>query len=168
MPTAQQITNRAFSLIGVKRAGLDPSTDDTDDAIVVMNAIFEEMQASGITFGAHQAISAADETHVPGWAQEYVSHLVGLRLSPDYDATPGAAFAASLKMSKNAVLKKTIHLGDTLLPSTMPLGAGNRSHGRQYRNFFADPGYNDLTDDQGNSLQTETGCVLFLTTTEDC
>lgn len=168
MPTAQQITDRALALIEVKTAGIAPTDAETSDAIRVMNAIIAEWQASGLNVGGTQAVVAGDETFVSDWAQEALSYTVGARIAPEYGKALSALFQIERTAAMDVVTQRGVSLPEAQFPTTMPVGAGNRWGGLLSPAFFVDAGSHDLTDERGNSLQTERGCILFLDTIEEC
>lgn len=168
MPTAQDITDNALSKIGVKRGGIAPSADETADAIKVMNSVLAEWQAKGIHVRGSQASAATDETFVPDWAEEALAYKVGFKMAPSFDANISQVFAIGMSEAMDAVINRGVVIGEAQLPTTFPVGAGNRWGQFVSPTFFRDRFFNALTDEQGNPLQTERGCILVLSTREDC
>ncbi len=150
MRTALQIINRAAAKIGVKRAGVDLTDDEINDAIDELNDMMLEIDAAGTALNYTIVSSKTDLITTPDWTYGAMSSQLGIRIAPEYEVSVSGELATQANESWKIVLKRTEELNSVNFPTTMPIGAGNEywDNERFYTNEYAD----DLQTASGGTL----------------
>lgn len=147
---AIDIINRAMSKIGVKRPGIPLEDDDISDAIAELNDMMTEIDASGTKLGYTIVSFQDDDITTPDWSYGAIRANLAIRLAPDYDTVVSPALAQQAAESWKIVLKRTVEIGETNFPDTLPVGQGNEYW--NYQRFFVDEYRNDLMTGSGGTL----------------
>lgn len=150
MKTAIDIINRATSKIGVKRAGVDLTDDEINDAISELNNMMVEVDAGGTKLGYTIVSAPTDSITTPDWTYGAMESNLAVRLAPEYEIIISQALATQAHETWKIVLKRTVEIGSTVFPDTMPIGSGNEYW--NYQRFFVDTYRNDLETGAGGTL----------------
>jgi len=158
MPLASEFINKAYSLIGVKPAGVSLTTDEIATGIESLNDMLSEWTATGINIGYTKVSAATGETSLPDWAVRAVKYELAAALAPEFGRVLSPAFADIGTLAKAAVIQKTTEVPEMGFPGTLPKGAGNTSsHYDGSSPFFTDESSGDLVSNGDGVLLTDEG-----------
>jgi len=159
MTTANEVVNRAMSLIGAKVAGQDLTDDEYSDSIEVMNDLMSELSSQGVNIGYQKCSVKTDDTLLPDWSVAAIKANLATRLAPEYARVipPGLAVFATSSMN-NLITRELGEISDQY-PDTLPLGIENNRFS-SISNYFSDSTLDDLESGVGISLETEEGTVI--------
>ena len=98
MTTVADITKRSLRLLGVLDATESPLAEDSNAAIMAMNAMLQRWETGGLALAWQPAANPSDELPTPTDYDECIAYNLAVRLAPEYavQLDPGViAFAAS-------------------------------------------------------------------------
>ena len=136
-------------------------TNDTNLAtgLSVLNDMMIEWGEGSIRIGYLNPFSINDETGIPDWAISAVKYNLAIRLAPYVEKQASQEAIAVARESLKAVKRKTIKPIETLFPSTLPMGAGNRN-GAFSRRFYGNPSANDLLADENYAINNNENEII--------
>lgn len=85
MATGLDLIYRAMRLIRVKQTGQTPASEETDDALGVLNALLAELYGSDIKVPDY-AVTLAGTLNMDDADREAMAYLLALRIAPEYPA----------------------------------------------------------------------------------
>ncbi len=138
MPSKRQIVGKAYAELGIGNWEFDLQPDEIQDAIGRLDSMMAAWSSQGIRVGYNGTSDDPDEdTGLPDVAVEAVRTNLALRIAPQLGKTvsPDTRVVAAESLSYLTAYFMTIP--QRQLPSTLPIGAGNRYYGSAgQRNFF--------------------------------
>lgn len=164
MWTKGQLVAKAFGELALAGFVFDISPEETQDAISTMEAMLAEWETPGIRLG--YAFSPDPETIDPGQASgipDGAARTVYLNLAVSLAAAYGKQLQASTVRAAGqgyqTLLGRAVREAATTqqqMPSTLPVGAGNRWRTRVTYPFFPKPSDDPLPVSSGDmSIQPE-------------
>jgi len=143
--TKRQFINAALEEIGLASYVFDIQPEELESALRRLDAMMADWNVRGIRIGyplsSITSSSVAQETSVPDSANEAIISNLGMRLAPSY----GAIVPREVKISaKNGLMTLLTRAGVTQpqekqLPSSLPVGAGNKPWRYSGDNFMPEP-----------------------------
>ncbi len=130
---------------------------DSNYVIRYMNRFMAELDIRGISFGYTIITSPEDDLTVPDGIINGIIFNVALRIANSYDIPVSPSLAASAASSMDTMRIFTIKVGESAMPSILPIGSGNEGN----RIFTGDHFFHG----QPQTIDTETS-VPILTETE--
>lgn len=91
MTTVSDITRRALRLINAIDANEAPEAEDSDTAILALNAMCRRWEANGMAMGWNDVANPSDTLPSPPEADEAIAYNLALRLAPEYQTQPSSA-----------------------------------------------------------------------------
>lgn len=88
MTTVADITKRALRLLGVLDATESPLAEDSNAAIMAMNAMLQRWEAGGLALSWQPVANPSDELPTPLECDEAICYNLALRLAPEYQIAP--------------------------------------------------------------------------------
>lgn len=129
--TKRQYIMQAFDEIGLSSYAFSMTPDQVMSAARKLDAMMASWNAMGIRV-SWPIPSSPDNTNiddvlsVPDAANEAIFLQLALRLAPSYGKSVSVETKASARAAYDAMLAKYIVAYEMTLPSTMPVGAGNK------------------------------------------
>ncbi len=126
MATKLQVVQRALGKIGLGTYVFDPSPEQLAAALDQLNDMAAEMDGVGLRKGYNFGTEISAESGLFDTAVGPYSTLLAIRLAPDYgkQLAPSLAIAGKAAMSSLMIANNVIP--PMLIPSTLPIGTGNR------------------------------------------
>ena len=144
--TKRQFITGAFEEIGLADYVFDLQPEQLQSALRRLDSMMMEWNAQGIRLGYPIASSPQDsdldtETNTPDSAWEAVITNLAIRIAPGYGKTVSPDTKVSAKGAYNILLQRATYPLEQQLPSTMPIGQGNKPWrwDNPYVNRPADP-----------------------------
>lgn len=130
--TKRQFVTAAFEEVGLAAYVFDLTPEQLQSALRRLDSMMAQWNYKGIRIGYPIPGSPEDsdidtETAVPDSANDAILTNLALRIAPSYGKTPSIDTKASAKMGYDLLLSLAAMPMEMQMPSTMPLGAGNRS-----------------------------------------
>lgn len=94
MSTVSDITARALRLLSVVDANESLEAEDSNTAILALNAMCRRWEANGMAMGWSDVSNPSDTMPNPPEADEAIAYNLALRLAPEYNAQPSGAVIA--------------------------------------------------------------------------
>lgn len=94
MSTVSDITRRALRLINVLDSNESPESQQSDDAIMALNAMMTRWEADGRAMGWSDVANPSDTMPTPPEADQAIAANLAVLLSPEYDAAPSPILVA--------------------------------------------------------------------------
>lgn len=132
--TKQQLIDEAFSELALQGYIFNVGPDEQTSALRRLDSMMAMWNGKGIRLGYPIPSSADNSTldqdsNVPDWANEAVFLNLAIRLCGGFGKLPPAATMATAKEAYAVVMQRMAMPQQTQMPSTMPIGAGNRRWG---------------------------------------
>jgi hypothetical protein len=127
----RQFCEAAFEEIGIASYVFDLSPEALESCMRRLDAMMAEWNAKGIRLG-YPIPGSPDEsdldepTGVPDSANEAIITSLGVRIAPSYGKAVSPDTKLTAKAGYNTLLARATYPPEMQLPSTMPLGAGNK------------------------------------------
>ena len=144
--TKRQFITGAFEEIGLADYVFDLQPEQLQSALRRLDSMMMEWNAQGIRLGYPIASSPQDsdldtETNTPDSAWEAVITNLAIRIAPGYGKAVSPDTKVSAKGAYNILLQRATYPLEQQLPSTMPIGQGNKPWrwDNPYVNRPADP-----------------------------
>lgn len=144
--TKRQFVTGAFEEIGLADYVFDLQPEQLQSAVRRLDSMMMEWNAQGIRLGYPIASSPQDsdldtETNTPDSAWEAVITNLAIRIAPGYGKAVSPDTKVSAKGAYNILLQRATYPLEQQLPSTMPIGQGNKPWrwDNPYVNRPADP-----------------------------
>ena len=144
--TKRQFITGAFEEIGLADYVFDLQPEQLQSALRRLDSMMMEWNAQGIRLGYPIASSPQDsdldtETNTPDSAWEAVITNLAIRIAPGYGKAVSPDTKVSAKGAFNVLLQRATYPLEQQLPSTMPIGQGNKPWrwDNPYVNRPADP-----------------------------
>ena len=144
--TKRQFITGAFEEIGLADYVFDLQPEQLQSAVRRLDSMMMEWNAQGIRLGYPIASSPQDsdldtETNTPDSAWEAVITNLAIRIAPGYGKAVSPDTKVSAKGAYNILLQRATYPLEQQLPSTMPIGQGNKPWrwDNPYVNRPADP-----------------------------
>lgn len=104
-------------------------TNETNLAtgLTILNDMMIEWGEGGIRIGYLNPQSLTDESGIPDWALAAVKYNLAIRLAPVVERQVSSEAALTARDALRSVKRKTVKPIEMDYPSTLPMGAGNRS-----------------------------------------
>ena len=144
--TKRQFITGAFEEIGLADYVFDLQPEQLQSAVRRLDSMMMEWNAQGIRLGYPIASSPQDsdldtETNAPDSAWEAIITNLAIRIAPGYGKAVSPDTKVSAKGAYNILLQRATYPLEQQLPSTMPIGQGNKPWrwDNPYVNRPADP-----------------------------
>ena len=129
--TKRQFVTSAFEEIGLADYVFDLQPEQLEAALRRLDSMIAEWNAAGIRLGYAMPSSPQDsdldtETNVPDSAWEAIITNLAIRIAPGYGKAVSPDSKVSAKGAYNVLLQRATFPLEQQLPSTMPLGQGNK------------------------------------------
>jgi hypothetical protein len=127
----RQFIEAAFEEIGLANYVFDLQPEQLQSALRRLDAMMAEWNAKGLRLGYSMPSSPQDSdlddpTFSPDSAWEAVITNLAVRIAPGYGKTVSPDTKMVAKNAYNTLLQRATFPLEQQLPSTMPLGAGNK------------------------------------------
>lgn len=127
----RQFVAQAFEELGLADYVFDLSADQLESARRRLDAMMATWNAKGIRLGypipgSPEDGDIDDETTVPDAANEAIYTNLAIRLAPSFGKTVSVDTKSTAKTAYDNLLSLAAMPMEMQLPSTMPLGAGNK------------------------------------------
>jgi hypothetical protein len=144
-------TKREFIVAALEELGLsdyvfDIQPDEFESLLRRLDSMMAAWDATGLTLGyptnSNQDNSSLSQvTEVPAAANEAVFYNLAIRIASTYGKVVSKETKTAARRGKNAArtFNNQLKPREKQVPSTMPIGAGNRRSGTYGRNFFPTP-----------------------------
>mgnify|MGYP003639716123 CR=1 FL=1 len=148
--TKRQLVTAAFEEIGLASFVFDLTDNELLSACKRLDAMMAQWNAKGIRLSyplpsSPETTSLDAETEVPDAANEAIILNLGIRIAPGYGKTVSPDTKVSAKAAYTTLLGWSMGTPpEKQFPSTLPVGAGNKSW-RYMDNPFMEPPVNPLT-----------------------
>lgn len=141
--TKRQFVEAAYEEIGIASYNFDLDPEALQSALRRLDAMMAEWNAKGIRLayplpGSPQDSDLAELSTVPDSAIEAIITNLGIRLGPQLGKTLSLDTKFIAKQGYNTLLSRACYPPEMGLPTTMPIGAGNKP-GRWSRTFLNAP-----------------------------
>ena len=139
--TKQQLITQAYEEIGYASYVYDLEPEQIQAALRRLDGMMATWTARGINLGypipsSPQNSSLDEETQIPDWATEAVYLNLAKLLCPTVGKESSLETRTAAKSAYRAVLQRCIKPNKMNFPSTLPLGAGNKTHGSDSRRYI--------------------------------
>jgi len=138
MTSKLAIVQKALGKIGLGTYVFDPSPEQLQAAIEQMDLIAAELDGIGIRKGYNFGTELSAESGLPDTAVNPFAILLAVELAPDYGKQISPQLQASVLRARNALMVTNNIIPRMVLPTTMPIGVGNRLDVRQLA-YFQEP-----------------------------
>ena len=139
----RQFVSAAFEEIGLAQYVFDLQPEQLQSAIKRLDTMMAEWNGKGIRLayplpGSPQDADLDEESNVPDYANEAIITNLAIRLAPSYGKQVSIDTKITAKQGYNTLLSRAAMPPEQQLPSTVPLGAGNKPW-RVYNNPYVTP-----------------------------
>jgi len=139
----RQFVEAALEEIGLADYVFDLSPEQLQSAVRRMDSMLAAWNAIGIRIGYPLTSNPDDAdldtiTAVPDSANEAIILNLALRLSPSYGKAIALPTSAAARMAYNTLMSRAAMPAEQQFPSTLPVGAGQRSYNIDFP-FFHPP-----------------------------
>jgi len=127
----RQFIEAAFEEIGLANYVFDLQPEQLQGALRRLDAMMAEWNAKGLRLGYSMPSSPQDsdldtQTFAPDSAWEAITTNLAVRIAPGFGKTVSPDTKMVAKNAYNTLLQRATFPLEQQLPSTMPLGAGNK------------------------------------------
>jgi len=122
--TVSAITTRALRLLGAVDANEALDAEDSETAILALNAMCRRWEANGMAMGWNDVANPSDTMPSPPEADEAIAYNLALRLAPEYQINPSAAVIAYADEGLRALQRDRLVEMPLSLANDAPCGAG--------------------------------------------
>lgn len=157
MATAQQVIDRALTLIIVQGSEAPVEASEYQDAIFALNAMMLALDSRGVKLDYTEVSSLNQEVTVPPGAIQGVCANLAIELAPEYNATVTPALLKSARDGEDAMRFAGQRIGHTAYPSTLPRGTGNGYNSSGYWSRFYPGVGEDILSETTGAIGLETG-----------
>lgn len=156
MATARQFVHAILQEVLVQTDQQSIEPPDADAAMFAMNNFMAEISADkGIAIGYTEVSTLADDITIPTGANNGLIFGTAQKLVSSFDIIPNIQLTINAKSGLSAMLKLSRVKRATKLPSTLPVGTGNKN-GFGNDRFF--PGDSDsILNTTGGKILLEDG-----------
>lgn len=129
--TKQQIIEEAFSELALQGYVFNIGPDELQGALRRLDTMMATWNGQGIRLG-YPIPSTADgssldqDSGIPDWSVEAAYLYLAIRIASGYGKQVSQVTAAGAKAALNVVMQRMTMPAEVQMPSTMPVGAGNR------------------------------------------
>ena len=128
MATGQQLTERALSYLGVKKATIPATEDEIASGQDSLMDLFAEWDSVGIRLNTVVTDDSSVDIPVPDFSKAAIKTSLALRLGPEFEVEPRPSL---IRWANNAFgdLLNRLFARDfdiVYLPETLPIGRGNQ------------------------------------------
>lgn len=147
--TKRELIVQAFEEIGLASYVFDLTPDQLNSAMKRLNGMMAVWSSKGIKLGYPIPVTASggdldDDSNIPDYANEAVYLNLGIRIAPSFGKTVSPDVKSNAKLAYDNLLIKAAFPQEMQLPSTMPLGLGNKTHRIGSSEFSDEPDDNPL------------------------
>jgi len=151
--TKRQFVEAALEEIGLADYVFDLSPEQLQSAVRRMDSMLAAWNAIGIRIGYPLTYNPDDAdldtiTAVPDSANEAIILNLALRLSPSYGKAIALPTSAAARMAYNTLMSRAAMPAEQQFPSTLPVGAGQKSWNIDWP-FFQHPSEPLLAGEDG-------------------
>lgn len=151
--TKRQFVEAALEEIGLADYVFDLSPEQLQSAVRRMDSMLAAWNAIGIRIGYPLTSNPDDAdldaiTGVPDSANEAIILNLALRLSPSYGKAIALPTSAAARMAYNTLMSRAAMPAEQQFPSTLPVGAGQKSWNIDWP-FFQHPSEPLLAGEDG-------------------
>jgi len=151
--TKRQFVEAALEEIGLADYVFDLSPEQLQSAVRRMDSMLAAWNAIGIRIGYPLTSNPDDAdldtiTAVPDSANEAIILNLALRLSPSYGKAIALPTSAAARMAYNTLMSRAAMPAEQQFPSTLPVGAGQKSWNIDWP-FFQHPSEPLLAGEDG-------------------
>ena len=157
MSTATQVINSAARALGIKRLGVDLSTEELNDNTDLLREMLTEWQAGGIKFKYNLPAVPADELEEWDWSTSHIKLQFALRLAINYSIVATQALMNQADLACRNALSRITNLENIQKPSIMPIGSGNQDISWDQRQFYINRDRNAIADNSGVTFEDAEG-----------
>lgn len=127
----RQFVDHAFEELGLASYVFDLTPAELQSCVERLDAMMASWNARGIRVGYPLVSDPANsslyvKTNIPDFANEAIFLNLAIKIAPSYGKVPSNETKKNAFEAYQAVLLFTQNVGQYTLPSTLPLGAGNR------------------------------------------
>lgn len=160
MATVAQVAKASLQriLVQASEAALEP--DEYQDFIFAMNNYMAQLDAQGIVLGYTQVSNLADEVTVPTGALRGIIANMAIEVSPDYGGVISEGLVKAAREGMQTMRTIGSRMGQTYLPSTLPVGSGNEDDSYGFGGHF-------YPDREAEILAETTGAIGLELNTND-
>jgi len=142
----QEIINESFSELALQGYVFNVGPDELQGALRRLDTMMATWNGKGIRLG-YPVPSTADgstldqDSGLPDWAIEAAYMNLAIRIAAGYGKQITQTTAAAAKTALDVVMQRMAMPAEQQMPSTMPIGAGNRrwASGGDRNPFFPTP-----------------------------
>lgn len=138
MTTKLTIVQRALGKIGIATYVFDPSPEQLQSALELLNQIAAELDGIGIRKGYVLGNEISAESGLPDTAINPFAALLAIALAPEYGKQIAPTLQIEGMRARNALMVTNNVIPQMVRPNTMPRGTGNNLGVRQQA-YFQDP-----------------------------
>lgn len=160
MATADKVVKSILQKLIVQASEAPIEASDAQDVIFSMNVFMADLDAKGVQLGYTEISDLGDEVTIPTGALRGLIYNTTMDVAPDFEVPITAALAAAAKSGLETMELIGITIGQTRLPSTLPIGSGNEGAG----GLFTDHFFPDL---EAEILAETTGAIGLETNTNE-
>lgn len=157
MSTATQVINSAARALGIKRLGVDLSTEELNDNTDLLREMLTEWQAGGIKFKYNLPADPADELEEWDWSTSHIKLQFALRLAINYSIVATQALMNQADLACRNALNRITNLENIQKPSIMPIGSGNQDISWDQSQFYINRDRNAIADNSGVTFEDAEG-----------
>lgn len=163
--TKAELVASALREIGLADYEFDISTEETTSGVSRLNQMMAMWSDKGIRLSYNYAGASADESGLPGIAEEAVFTNLALRLAPSYGKQVDPGVRALAKFALNALMSESTYPRERQL-SGLPVGAGYKNI--DYRRFtfpeteypWRDAGFDDYSGEASAIQVGDVGAAI--------
>lgn len=147
--TKRQLVEQAFEEIGYASYAYDLETEQLQAALRRLDSMMGLWSSKGVKVfyllpASPSTSDLDDDSGLPDYAVEAVYLNLAIRLAPMVGKQVQRETKVNAKMAYNEVLKRSISIKEAKLPTSLPLGAGNKP-GIYSDNFVVEEQDNEIT-----------------------
>jgi hypothetical protein len=152
MWTKRELVLQAFGELALYGYEFELTPEEMQTGLIKMDSLLAEWQQRGINIGyalpATQLDSDLDDqSGIPDWCNSAVYLNLAIRMSGGFGKAVPVELKIAAKQAYDPLLWQAAYPRQQQLPSTLPVGAGNRAWRFTTRPFFPQP---DTSTVQGN------------------
>ena len=159
MATVAQVAKAALQRILVQASEAPLQPDEFADFIFAMNNYMSELDAQGIQLGYTEVSDLGDTVTIPTGALRGLIANMAIEVAPDYNGIISQGLVKAAREGYNTMRIIGQTMGNSKMPSTLPLGSGNEDNMFGYSgHFYPDAEAEILAESTGAiSLEQNTG-----------
>lgn len=121
--TALEVIKRSLRLLTVVDADEELTATQASTAVLALNAMMAEWEASGLDLGYTPIVTTAATLTVPDDALEAIAYNLGGRLAPEYGVTPSLDFLKFAGAGYQSLLRESLRTTTTTTVQSLLLRA---------------------------------------------